>query len=359
MGILALVILTACATTQQPRGPEANQGQNLEIGNDGPSHTPRWEPLPRITRASLRGLHAVSEQVVWASGTDGTVLRTRNGSDWELVSVPNAEGIDFRDIHAFDSLNATVMSAGNGVRFYRTQDGGRTWQLEYEQQDSAVFFDGMDFDEDGFGVSFGDPIQGSMQLLQSRNRAASWQPISQALLPTLSDGEAGFAASGTGIVCKDQLVWIATGGGIKSRVFCFDRAFQLQYVTEVPIRSGEGRGIFSMAWAGNDVLVTTGGSYVDSTDHTSNLAISSDNGRTWSNPIGTPPRGYRSCVATDKARQIWYTVGRTGSEWSSDQGASWKPMGDEGYFACCVAGGTGWAVGRNGKMARLSFVSPR
>jgi hypothetical protein len=36
----------------------------------------QWEAVHVPTTASLRGLSVVSQEVVWASGTDGTVIRT-------------------------------------------------------------------------------------------------------------------------------------------------------------------------------------------------------------------------------------------------------------------------------------------
>ena len=37
--------------------------------------------------ASLRGVSAVNDRVVWASGSGGTVLWTRDGEHWEKLSV--------------------------------------------------------------------------------------------------------------------------------------------------------------------------------------------------------------------------------------------------------------------------------
>ena len=54
--------------------------------------------------ASLRGVHAVSSKVVWASGSDGTWLRTLNGGGkWETGKVTGGEKLDFRGIQAFSA----------------------------------------------------------------------------------------------------------------------------------------------------------------------------------------------------------------------------------------------------------------
>src|SRR5690349_5969704 len=85
-----------------------------------------WQPTPSGTTAELRGLSVVSSTVAWASGAKGTVLRTVDGAHWQAMQVPEADKIDFRDIHAIDAKTAIVMGAGPGAasRIYRTEDGG-------------------------------------------------------------------------------------------------------------------------------------------------------------------------------------------------------------------------------------------
>ena len=66
--------------------------------------------------ASLRGIHNVGGGVAWASGTNGTVLRTEDGGYlWQTCTIPpGAEKLDFRGIQAFDENTAIVMSSGKG-----------------------------------------------------------------------------------------------------------------------------------------------------------------------------------------------------------------------------------------------------
>src|SRR5215472_15505474 len=78
------------------------------------------------TKASLRGLSVVSSTVIWGSGTQGTVIRSVNGGKiWRVITVPGAEKLDFRGIHAFDESTALMMSSGPAekgqARIYRTQ----------------------------------------------------------------------------------------------------------------------------------------------------------------------------------------------------------------------------------------------
>ena len=95
------------------------------------------------TTASLRGIHNVGGGVAWASGTNGTVLRTEDGGYlWQTCTIPpGAEKLDFRGIQAFDENTAIVMSSGKGdlSRLYKTTDGCQTWKLLFTNPDKEGF----------------------------------------------------------------------------------------------------------------------------------------------------------------------------------------------------------------------------
>src|ERR1700677_5126226 len=62
------------------------------------------------TTASLRATQNVGNGVAWASGTNGTVLRTADaGYLWQTCTIPpGAEKLDFRGIQAFDANTGIV-----------------------------------------------------------------------------------------------------------------------------------------------------------------------------------------------------------------------------------------------------------
>jgi len=94
----------------------------------------QWVKQTANTTASFRGLSVVDEKVIWASGTEGTVIRTIDGGQhWNVIKVPDADKLDFRDIEAFDAN--TAYAAINTFRLddlrphiFRTHDGGKTWK---------------------------------------------------------------------------------------------------------------------------------------------------------------------------------------------------------------------------------------
>ena len=107
----------------------------------------QWDIEDSHTTASLRGIHNVGGGVAWASGTNGTVLRTEDGGYlWQGCAIPpGAEKLDFRGIQAFDENTAIVMSSGKGdlSRLYKTTDGCQTWKLLFTNPDKEGFWDAI------------------------------------------------------------------------------------------------------------------------------------------------------------------------------------------------------------------------
>jgi photosystem II stability/assembly factor-like uncharacterized protein len=125
----------------------------------------QWTLQDAHTTADLRGIVNVGHGVAWASGTDGTILRTEDaGFVWQLCSKPpNAEHLDFRAIQAFDNNTAVVMSSGKGdlSRLYKTTDGCQTWTLLFTNPDKDGFWDAILFSDKYGGWLLGDPVDGS------------------------------------------------------------------------------------------------------------------------------------------------------------------------------------------------------
>ena len=80
-------------------------------------NSPTFELIPQTVNTSslLIGLSIIDETKVWASGTNGTVIRSLDGGNsWDVFVHPTADTLQFRDIHAFNKDNALVMSIGSG-----------------------------------------------------------------------------------------------------------------------------------------------------------------------------------------------------------------------------------------------------
>lgn len=351
--LLALTIVLGLFSCQEQKSDSSDesvteQDSIAEIGIDI-----SIKAIERVTKANIRGLYLFSDSIGWASGADGTFLKMTDGDIWKSDTIPGYTHLDFRDVHAFDANTALLMAAGEEGRILRTEDGGVSWAEVYTRLDSGIFLDGMDFHKN-IGYCYGDPIDGKFVLIRSEDYGKTWHEIESEKLPEALPKEAGFAASGTGIVTWNGGCWFLTGGDSISRVFSFESDTTL-WMLNTDLATGSGCGGFSLARIGR-TLVAVGGCYLDSTNSNGNCVVSHPE-EGWRLISENEPRGYRSCVAASKSKKLLMTCGRTGSEYSQENGLNWIPLSDEGYYTCSLADSTGWLMGKRGKMAKVSWKS--
>ena len=325
----------------------------------------RWTPQKSGTSVRLRGVSAVDAQVAWASGDQGTFVRTIDGGQtWKAGTVPGASALDFRDVDAFSATTAYLLSIGEGdkSRIYKTVDGGETWTLQFTNTTPGAFFDGMAFWDERHGIAFSDPVAGRFVAVRTSDGGAHWTPLPPEAFPPALPGEAGFAASGTSIaVLAPRRVWFGMGGAA-ARVLASRDEGQHWTAATTPLAKGEGAGVFSLLFWSDQQGIAVGGNHQRPEDPTGNIALTRDGGRTWTVPTGARPAGYRSCVTRIPGAPgpTLVTVGPSGSELSTDGGKSWTPLGAEGFHAVAASrvGNRVWAVGETGRIALLHRVRP-
>jgi len=312
-------------------------------------------PQDSGVQVRLRGISAVNAHTAWASGREGTVLRTVDGgAHWTNVSVPDAKALDFRDIEGFDANTAVVLSIGPGEasRVYRTQDGGKTWALTLKNTDEHAFFDCMVFEREK-GWMLGDPVDGRYQIRETQDGGRTW--TLQANGPEALKDEAAFAASGTCIARANYQQVLIAGGGAASRVQWSTPEGWQALDTKMPNRI-PAAGIFSMASLGGAVLLVGGDFEQDTIGSAARLDVTTHGNSI--RPLPSP-RGYRSGAACF-SHALCIAVGPTGVdalEALFDSTHKWQPLSDTGYDAIDIADGVAWASGDKGRIARIT-VSP-
>jgi photosystem II stability/assembly factor-like uncharacterized protein len=309
-----------------------------------------WVAQSSGTTVSLRGVSAVNSSVVWASGASGTYLRTIDGGAvWHAAVVPRAADLDFRAVHALDRNTAWLMSSGPGAksRIYKTADAGAHWSLLFSNPDADGFLDALAFWDRSRGVVLGDPVGGQFVILTTEDGGRTW---TRRKTPPALPNEGAFAASNSSLIVRgNREIWFGTGGAAVARVFHSQDGGQSWDVAATPCA-----GIFSVGFADRLHGVAAGGDYTKPSATRGNLAITSDGGRTWLEPLGTHPHGYRSAVVYLAQRKLWIAVGTSGSDMSSDGGQSWKLFDSGAYNAIGAVGSdAAWAVGPNGRVGHL------
>ena len=279
------------------------------------------------TNASFRAMSVVNDLVIWVSGNNGWYGRSKDGGEnWEFDQHVLFKEYDFRSLYAFDYNNAIMVSAGSPAYILRTMDGGQTWIPVYQNSHPDIFLDGMDFWNEREGVIYGDPIDGKMVVLITRNGGYSWDLLKEESRPDMEDGEASFAASGTGIRCFDHAKILVSSGGRKSRLFYSEDQGNSWSVIDVPIVQGNAsEGIYSLAVDGNKIVVV-GGDYTREESRTNNAFYSKNEGKRWTRSIKNPG-GYRECVEY-LSESMLITTGPNGTDISRDGGVTWNEIQD-------------------------------
>ncbi|WMW81481.1 hypothetical protein RF679_04175 [Undibacterium cyanobacteriorum] len=317
-----------------------------------------WKRIDSGVQVELRGLSVVDARTAWASGAKGTVLRTVDGDTWQAMQVPGADKLDFRDIQGFDAQTAIAMSAGPGKAssLYKTRDGGVTWELLKVNGDEAGFWDAMDFWDREHGIVFGDPVDGSFQVLVTTDGGASWNsPVLDKKQLAALTGEGAFAASGTCIsVTGKQDVWFVTGSAAQSRVFrSHDGGKNWQVsATEVPA-AAPPKGLFSVNINAQGQGFAVGGDYQQAKGAGINIVSTRDAGKTWQT-VPSSPTGFMSVVSRVPGSASFVVGGLAGSVVTKDFGKTWQWLGETPLNATAFATPQhGWAVGPKGLIMKF------
>ncbi|KAL6704191.1 hypothetical protein ACN47E_008448 [Coniothyrium glycines] len=326
-----------------------------------------WNLLPTNSNEQFRGLSSVTDDVVWVAGTTGTVLRSTNsGVTWSNVSPTFAppedpSDVSFRDIQAWSVHHAVVLSIGmgNASRIYRTQNGGKSWDLTFINEDEQAFYDCMAFEKNSpdHGIALSDPVDGRFRLLETWDGGKSWKILdTNGTMPPALEGEFAFAASGTCIEAAAGRWYFATGGVSPGRIFRSKDPYKSWQVSNSSIAGGAAAGVFSVRFRDAKNGIAVGGDYEKPTANSKSAAWSHDGGSSW-REAESFPGGYRSGVSwVPGRRDVAIAVGTSGSDITIDAGRNWKSIGSGTFDAVeCSSRVTCWASGSGGRVARLKL----
>lgn len=299
-----------------------------------------------------RGLHVVNDSVIWISGTNGSFLTSsNNGKSWYGDTIKHK--VDFRDIHAFNDHEAIMISSEmDHVYIVKTVNGGKDWFVAYEDPNKGTFFNGLNFIDKNIGFAYGDPIDGKINLLKTSDGGNTWSSISSNL-PVSIKGEAGFAASGSGIQIHDNHIIIAQGSADTCRVLISEDQGETWEYINTPMISGEGKGIYGLDFIDKNDGIAVGGFWESVNDSINNCILTHDGGKTWYLSHSFP-KGYRSGVSFH-SKDVVFCSGRNGTDISYDGGANWQRFSELPFYSIESFKQNTWFTGSNGKVYHLTW----
>ena len=147
MKSLTILMLACSCAAPLPKADPHLQASSLESAT--------WTKLETGSSSSLRGVHAVSDSVVWATGSQNTVLRTIDaGASWDVLHLPAVDSYEIRDVHAWSDHEAIVLGVTDPASVWRTSDGGQTWEELFRHPQESAFLDSFTFFDEQHGLLF-------------------------------------------------------------------------------------------------------------------------------------------------------------------------------------------------------------
>lgn len=313
------------------------------------------------TKALLIAVSPVDERIVWASGREGTWVRTTDGgTTWQTGRVPGAETLEFRDVHAQSADSAWLLAAGEGPksRIFHTTDGGANWTQQFVAADPKDFFDCFSFWDAKRAIALGDSVDGHMSVLRTDDGGANWTRVPSAQLPPARAGEGSFAASGLCVATRPGgRGWAVMSNPEGARLLRTSNYGQAWSVETLPVTTRADAGPTAVTFHDDrrGMVLASAGGKPEAGDIL--VAMTPDEGAHWTTRAKPGfAKGISGGVYVPGAKQpTVVAVGYTGAAYSTDDGATWTTIDTDDYWSVGFASPrAGWAVGRNGRITKLS-----
>lgn len=311
-------------------------------------------------------MHAVSQDVVWGTASDGRpgskviqefTKTTDGGNTWTKGTINNCLGLEPAMIFALSKDTAYVpmykQTGSNPQGIYVTRNGGTTWT----RQTTAAFSNGTSFPNvvhffnknDGFCM--GDPINGEFEIYTTADGGNTWAIVPAANIPDPLSGDYGVVGFYSAVGDK---AWFGTNKGLVYR--SSDKGLHWE-VSATTFTDGQVDVEFRDAMHGLAMDKSKTGTFSET----------SDGGVTWSAVISTGDFGSTDFCYVPGTENTWVATGY-GAAYSFDGGHTWATFPgtttDQFLAVDFVNNKSGWAGSFNesasskGMFKYIGFLDP-
>ncbi len=314
----------------------------------------QWVAQTSGTTATLRGVKAVSDQVVWACGASGVVLKTTDGGTTWAAMTPTLATATNYVVEALDATTAWVTGTVGGsadVSIWKTTNGGTSWLQQYNNP--AGFGDGLRFFNANEGFYCGDPDpfpSTNWEIAVTSNGGTNWTRLPKTAFPPADSVAEEFgSATGCAIHKASGTAWFVSYYNQTTtnapKIYKSTNKGNTWVSYNLTLPSGVAQSFPTFASQTHGVAVATNGDVVRTTD----------GGSIWTG-ITLAGKALRG-VCYVPGHNAYVTVGSSGySAYSKDNGATWTELtGGSGTIRTVDASTNyAWYVGNSGAIARLA-----
>ncbi|WP_163515413.1 WD40/YVTN/BNR-like repeat-containing protein [Gelidibacter japonicus] len=341
--LLLLTTILSCKQKETPIKPDISSVEIEEIFKD--------------SILSIRAIDVASDKSLAFAANNGVFgLYNPQTEEWATATQNyDTLNLQFRAV-ARTSNDFFMLSVENPALLFKTGENGEM-EVVYKEEHEKVFYDALSFWNSEEGIAIGDPIDGCMSIIITRDGGETWNKLPCEVLPKSMEGEAAFAASNTNIAIVGNKTWVATGGKTSRILFSGDKGKSWE-IFETPMINGENTtGTYSVDFYDETNGFAIGGDYTKPDGTKANKMRTSDGGKTWQLVGDGVEPGYRSCVQyiPNANGKKLVTIGFKGIDYSSDSGSTWTHLSDEGFYTLrFLNDSVAYAAGK-GRIARLKF----
>lgn len=247
-----------------------------------------------------------------------------------------------------------MLSVGSPALLYKTGNNGNM-ELVYKEEGESVFYDAMKFWNNLEGMAIGDYSDGCFAIVITRDGGKTWNRLNCDLIPDLEKDVGAYAASNTNIAIVGNSAWVMTS---KEQVLFSSDKGETWEAINTPIDIVESyQGIYSIDFYDDMNGFGIGGDFSKPELNFSNKIKTSDGGKSWHLVAEGKKPTYKSCVqyVPNSGAEDLVAVGFTGIDYSSDGGANWNSLSDEGFYTIrFLNDSVAYAAGKN-RIARIVF----
>jgi|SRR5690554_872751 len=313
-----------------------------------------------IDSVNVRALAPIDENRVWFGANMGKVGLIDNDTPKLAIIKYEDKLLHFRSIARTENA-IFVLSIASPAVLYKIgfyDKKATNIEMVYHESGEGVFYDSMKFWNDQEGIAIGDPMDGCLAIIITRDGGNSWTKLSCDVVPPAEKGEVAFAASNSNVTVYDTHAWIATGGS-NSRVYHTPDKGKTWEVYDTPIiKGGPMTGIYTIDFWDENQGIIVGGDWKHQDNNGANKAITADGGKTWKLVAENKNPGYRTAVRYIPGmdgKGIVAVGPPSGIYYSSNGGEAWHRISDEVFHAIeFVNDSTAFASGQN-NISKLLF----